>query len=685
MKIGDYFKALGSLRRASKRGYSIADLDKILMAGAPSYETLTGLTVSEYTALNLSAVYDAVWALSSPIASIPLFVYRRVSDLRKERYTNHPLYRLLHTQPNPEMTSYVWRETLMYHLLLWGNSYNEIVFDGRGNPIELWPMNPATTKPIRTNDGELIYKHRKAGVAREIEFPAWKILHIPGLGFDGRVGYSVVSLARQSIALGMAMEEFGARFFGQGATMASVLEHPGSLGTKGGTIPSLKKQLEEFYSGLVGAHKTLVLEEGMKWHDIGIPPEDAQFLASREFQVTEIARWFHVPPHKLKDLKRATFSNIEEQQLEWVTDSLRPWCVRIEQHLLWKLVSDREQDRVFIEFMMEGLLRGNTQARYQSYHTARVDGVISANEWRALENMNPIEEPHGDAYWMPLNMVDASKAVMDIESVDKFIPEEKAVKIGVGRREWRSMLSRRRLSNRQKVVYRRVVRRLVAAESEGIREALKVFDQKQGPQEFYRDLDRWYAENEGRLRSLYASAIEPHASGVFDIAADETGVEVDKDIFLADLTAYVDKSTKAHVYDSKGQVKALVRKALDEGKSPVDVIQERLEEWEERRPDKIADHEAVSVESVVSQYVYFAAGFQCRWTTIGDQCDYCNSLDGTVIGGGGVFVGAGEAIQPEGLTPMVSSENVTHPPAHVGCDCMLISTSGLFSKKSRSV
>ncbi len=404
-KIRDRLK---NARRAYRMNISINELDAAMDLAINGAPTHSGVAVTGENAMNFSAVFCAVNIIAGSIASLPLQLYRRVGDGGKEPFREHPLFDLLHNQPNPEMTSYVFREILQQHLLLTGNAYAEIMLDLRGTPAELWPMNPAAIKLRRDDNDHIVYEVREAdGTTRRI--PADRMFHIPGLGFDGRVGYSVLAKARETFGLGLAMEEFQARFYGQGTNIGGVLTHPGKLDDI--AHERLKKTWADAYSGLSGSHATPLLEEGMTYQRHGMPLEDAQFLESRVFQVGEIARWFNLPPHKLKELSRATFSNIEQQQIEFVQDSIRPWAVRWEQHIAWKLLRPEERQTLFVEFNLDGLLRGDTKSRMEAHAVLRNVGGINADEIRAKENMNPIGDLAGEMYWRPLNMGDASEAV----------------------------------------------------------------------------------------------------------------------------------------------------------------------------------------------------------------------------------------------------------------------------------
>lgn len=395
------------------------------ISGRPS---AAGVDISGDTALAFSAVFNAVQIIAGTIASLPLILYRRVGEDGKERETNHPLYDALHNQPNPEMTSYVFRETLQAHLLLQGNAFAEIRRDTAGRTVELWPWNPQMVEIKRADDKKLYYTIDE-GKGQKRTLPARDILHIPGLGFDGRIGYSVITKAREALGLGLAMEQFQGLFYGQGTNVGAVLEHPGRLSDE--THKRLKKDIEERHSGLSKSHKTMILEEGMKLTKTGMPLEDAQFLESRVFQIGEIARWFNLPPHKLKELSKATYSNIEAQQIEFVQDSIRPWLVRWEQHIAWKLLSEEERKRIFAEFSIDGLLRGDTKSRMEAYAAMRNIGAINADEIRAKENMNPIGGLAGETYWKPLNMGDADKEEKPPEPKKEEPPAEDDKKLKV--------------------------------------------------------------------------------------------------------------------------------------------------------------------------------------------------------------------------------------------------------------
>lgn len=367
----------------------------------PAAVTAAGVAVTPDTALTYSAVWACVRVLAEDVGSLPLILYRRLPRGGKERATDHPLYRLLHDAPNSEMSSMDWREAQMMNLCLWGNAHSQVRWNRGGRIVDLWPMLSRYMRLDR-RDGMLRYISTDPA-ARASDLPASEMLHTRGMSTNGLVGLSPIALARQAIGLGMATERYGAAFFGNGARPGVVLMTPGELSEP--AYERMKNSWGEAHSGVENAHKPAILEQGTTIETIGVPPEEAQFLQTRKFQVLEVARWYRMPPHKIGDLERATFSNVEHQGLDYVVNTLRAWLTRLEQAIARTLFTDSERDVLFAEFLVDGLLRGDQKARYDAYAVARSWGWMSANEIRERENMNAI--PGGDAYLMPLNMTTA--------------------------------------------------------------------------------------------------------------------------------------------------------------------------------------------------------------------------------------------------------------------------------------
>ena len=393
--------------------YSISSRYRFLMG-----PTAAGKNVNERSAMQLTAVYACVRILAEGIAGLPLHLYKCGKNGSREKAVDHPLYFLLHDEPNSEMTSFVFRETLMTHLLLYGNCYCQIIRDGRGQVIALYPLMPNQMSVDRDEKGQLYYTYLRSSEEADtmkkgtVYLLPEDVLHIPALGFDGLVGYSPIAMAKNSIGVGLACEEYGAKFFANGAAPSGVLEHPGTIKD----ITRLRESWNAIYGGSKNAGKVAILEEGMHYSPISISPNEAQFLETRKFQVDEIARIFHVPPHMIGDLERSTFSNIEQQSLEFVKYTLNPWVCRWEQALTRSLLSPKEKREYSIKFNVDGLLRGDYQSRMNGYAVGRQNGWMSANDIRELENLDRISaEQGGDLYLVNGNMIRMTDATRNLE------------------------------------------------------------------------------------------------------------------------------------------------------------------------------------------------------------------------------------------------------------------------------
>jgi HK97 family phage portal protein len=353
------------------------------------------VTVNEKTAMNFSAVWASVRILSETIGSLPLHVYQLDGGIRRVSDT-HPTAELLN-RPNGMMTPMVMKETMMAHLCLHGNAYIAIERNNAGKPVKLIPIHPSRVT-VTVEDGEKVF------IVDEREtYLDFEMIHIPGLSFDGIQGISPIAAARDTFGLGLAANKFGKAFFENGANVGATLKHPGRLSDD--AYKRLKNSWESRYSGLGNSHKTAILEEGMTVEKTIIPPDQAQFLQTRRFQVEEVARWFLIPPHMLGDLSQSsTRANIEEQGIAFVRNTIRPWAVRIEEEFNSKLLG-RGDKSYFIQFNIDGLLRGDLSSRYKAYAVARQWGWMSVNDIRAKENLNPLD--NGDIYLTPLNMVEA--------------------------------------------------------------------------------------------------------------------------------------------------------------------------------------------------------------------------------------------------------------------------------------
>jgi len=647
-------------------------------------EVASGITVTPELSIQCIAVFACVRILSESVASLPLHLYRRRPDRGKERAADHWLYPILHDLPNPEMTSFELREILMGHLALWGNAFAEIEYDGAGRVRSLWPLRPDRMR-VRRQNGELYYHYTLPNGGPEVVLPRSRIWHLRGFGYDGVVGYSPIALARQAVGLALATEEFGARFFGNGARPGIVLEHPGVLSDE--AHRRLRESWEERHQGLSRAHRVAILEEGMKVHEVGIPPEDAQFLETRRFQVTEIARLYRIPPHMLADLERATFSNIEHQSLEFVIHTLRPWLVRWEQAIYRDLIPPQERGSLFAEFLVDGLLRGDIESRYRAYAVGRQNGWLSANDIRELENMNPIPEG-GDIYLVPLNMVPAASLQAptppqggQAEAGQRALPPaamRAAEEDEEQERARRIAEARWRLAEAWRPLLADAAGRILRREMDAIRGAARRFLGRRALADFDGWLARFYEEEmPGIIERAISAPLRSYGELVAAEAADEIAYSYGEgdDEALDDLLGdYRRALGDRWIGSSRGQIRSVVGRAAEAGGDPLEALEGRLGEWEERRPGKFGRREAIQIGNAVAWWLYRRAGrLRLRWVARGSSCPYCSRLDGRIVGIQEAFLSPLIPFHPEGadrpLTPRIP---IRHPPAHDGCDCMVV-------------
>jgi HK97 family phage portal protein len=625
-----------------KKLFAKRDLEQWVVDSFGGVKAASGVYVTEGKSLSCAAVYACVRVLAETVASLPLILYRRLGK-GKERAVDNPLYTVLHDAPNPELTSFEMREAMMGHLALWGNAYAEVVWGRDGLPKELWPLRPDRMTVERVN-GELRYWYTFLNGER-VSLPPDNVLHIRGLSHDGIVGYSPVRLFREAIGLSLAMEEFGARFFGDGTHLGGIVEHPAQLSEE--AYKHLQSSLAEKYSGLGKSHRILLLEEGMKWTQVGIPPEDAQFLESRKFQLNEIARIFRIPPHMVGDLERSTYSNVEQQAIDFVVHTIRPWLVRWEQAINKRLLG--LSGELFVEFLVEGLLRGDTESRFRAYSIGRQWGWLSANDVRELENLNPI--PGGDTYLVPLNMVPAGGARAIEGGPMPPVAESRAVP---------SWAARHRAVKGYKPVLLDAVKRIVAGEVKDIRRKAQ-----QDPT----GLLAWAASYYDRAKDRIASAIRPVVAAVADTVAahleDEMGrPPVDRASMQRHASEYAIIFGREHA----GYSLAKLTEAIERG-----MVEEELDSWESDRVDRIVAKELVNMHGVLARVCMKESGAtKVVWVnTKREECPYCRQLNGKVVPVGGAFVNSGEVLSNGAGGQFVADRPIRNPPLHAGCECIL--------------
>jgi len=653
----------------AERRASLANPDTWLEQAFGGVQTYSGVSVDESKALTLSAVYACVRVLSETLASLPLPVYRRLDPRGKERVPTHSLYPILHDRPNPEMTAFTFKETMMSHVILWGNAFAEIELDRANRPIALWPLLPDRTW-VERKDRVLRYKTRVGG--QEFTLPPGRVLHVPGLSFDGLRGYSPIALHRQAVGLGLATEEYGARFFGSGAHAGGVLEYDGEFENQDAR-DDFRKQFGAVHEGLGNSHRTAVLPRGMKWTQTSIPPDDAQYLGTRGFQVREIARIFRVPPHLIADLDNATFSNIEQQSLEFVIYTLRPWLVRFEQVFNHSLIPARERAEVFVEFLIEGLLRGDIASRFTAYATGRMNGWLSANDIRELENQNPLPGDQGNIYMVPLNMVPADSFIQD-DGLTAGAPESNIRPAMAARNEARSTASRRRAQKAHVPLLGKAAQGVIRGEVQAVARAVK---QAYGPagggnREFTEWLDEFYRGHEATITRRMLPVLTTLAEAINAEANAEIGADEEMTPEMEDFVrSYAESLAGRMATSSSGQLRQLVVEA--EPEQVPEAVTQRLGEWEETRPGKVAARESVQAGSAIAKAAWAAGGIRrLVWRASAGHCPICEEMDGRTVEITRTFLSPGQGVNPEGDTaPLEATQSFGHPPLHEGCNCSI--------------
>ena len=638
--------------------------------------TAAGVYVSDEGALTYGAVLACVRVLSESVASLPCILYERIEEvgrLGKQRATGHSLYRVLHNKPNLEMSAFEMWEMAIVHLLLWGNFYAEIVVDGRGDAVQLWPIPPKRVTPMRSADKRLVYDVALPDERRL--FDAEWIFHVSGMRTAGLTGMSIVGQAREAIGLGMAAEQYGSSVFENGTVPGGVLEHPGALSDD--AYRRLQATWSGRHRGISNAQRLAILEEGMKYAKVGIPPEDAQFLETRKFQRSEIAGMFRVPPHMIGDLERATFGNIEQQSLEYVVYSLQPWLRRIESRANGWLLMEQEQGRYFAEFLVDGLLRGDVVSRNQAYSTARQWGWMSVNEIRGRENLNPI--PEGDVYLQPMNMINAG-APPQVASYRSTAGgrgvQRRSETVGRGRQQMAASYRRtieesaRRLINRETNDVRQAARRRLGERGRAVGEKRSMAEMETWLNEFYRDFS--HVAREYLMTTLRT---------LMDLTRDDVEREIEQRWPDADLEtwAYNYVDSRAGVWC--GNHRSILMQALrgernvTRGAGDDDalaVIEATLDEMQEQEPDLFANDQSVRVINAVATTIYDYFVLNMRWFAFGESCEWCRQLDGRVVGPASWFLEGGSSLLDAVGTIFRVSGNVRHAPLHGACDCQVL-------------
>ena len=456
-------------------------LQEFFGGGSPA----AGVRVSESTALSASAVFGCVRNIAEDLAKLPLLTYRRLAD-GKERFPEHPVYKILHDDPNPEMTAFDFRQAVTASAVLWGGGYSEVERNGRGDPVYLWPIEPWRVRIDRDMSRRLVYIVDGKSTLRPDE-----LMHIKGFSITGIVGLMIAATGKDSLGLTLAAQKFAAAFFSNGMNSGGAIEHPGKLSPQ--AVTNMRESWAKVHSGPENAHKPAILEEGAKFTKTGTAPNEAQMLETRQFQVEDVARWFRMPPHKIQHLLRSTFSNIEHQAIEYSTDTIMPWAVRWEQEIKKKLLTNDPD--VFSEHLMDALLRGDTLTRSQAFEIQTRSGARNIDEWRAAENMNPLPNGMGKKHFVALNMT-------TIDRIGEPEPAKEPTAPPVTEpdpEDVRSMLA---------PLIADVARRVVRREDEALHKAGKRDDYESAARKFYGDHREYVAKSIDPLVRSYLAAMK---------------------------------------------------------------------------------------------------------------------------------------------------------------------------------
>jgi HK97 family phage portal protein len=475
-------------------------------------KSASGETVTPVNSLGLSAYYAAIRNISEDVGKLPFRVYRKTAT-GKEVAEDNPVNALLYKAPNEEMGPLTFKQVLTAHALGNGNGYAEIVRNAAGTPQALYPLHPDNVKVMRDSiTGEIVYQVRQDGsfggeTGKLILIPAADMLHIRGPGGDGLIGYSVCQFAAECLGEALATQKYGGAFFGNGLTLGGLLELPAKLGkeARNRLIESWQKR----HQGSDNAHKIGLLEEGVKWVTTSVNPKDAQFMELRKFHVTEIARWFRIPPHKIGDLDRATFSNIEHQGIEYVQDCLMPWLIRWEEEVDAKLLAAED---LFPKFAVQALMRGDSAARAAYYRNQVNIGAMSINEVRSLEDMNAIGEI-GDKFFMQVNMTTVDNIVSGESLKPKAGEQVQGAEAEAAPVEELEQEAMEMESRRLAPLVTAAIERVYAKEQKATARAMSKY---QGEPEA---LENWWAAFRAEQRDYFVDALRPIVESIHGAAS----------------------------------------------------------------------------------------------------------------------------------------------------------------------
>jgi len=674
---------------ATSDGYYVDALPGLLASLIPSG---SGITVTEDVALTFTAYWACVKVISETMAMIPCHMYQHLKPRGKKRATDHYLYPLLHDQPNPEMTAFAYQQLKSVHLLTWGNFYANIVRDSGGRVLSLWPLNPRKMiKVTRDKEGLLYIYQLPSGEKRKLR--ASEVYHEKGLSTDGYVGLSPVGQNREAIGLGMSHTQFSNAFYKNGTNIGTVLYKPGRLGEEG--RKNITESIEKYHAGLTRSHRLLVLDEDMKIEKLGMPLKDAQHLEAAQYNLQDMCRIHRLQLHKVGDYAHANFSNVEQLNIEFHTDTCLPWAKNSEQEIKRQLIQDRDKQTYFAEYLMDMILRGDIKTRYSAYNLGIGNGFLSENDVRDKENMNPLLKPDGsldpagDEYWRkniwtkvgeaaPAPIGNEEKQAERMTPVQIVMRDERtapAVPVEVVTENRKASPAARNKTRKIFVpLFKDFGDKIVHIEVTDIRRAIDKYFPKRNTDGFIKRLDGFYKKFPDKISKHMMPLIQSYGSAIIEAANKEVGgSELDAKKVREFNAGYIELFIKRYVSSSRGQLEFVADEKRQA--SIDDDLMERLNEWEQKRPDKIATRETVEASDAFAKLAFLSAGVtKLIWVAQGAKpCPYCENLNGTVMGIEQNFIDQGTAYEPEGADgSMKIYSPCSHAPLHGGCVCTIV-------------
>lgn len=657
--------------RASKEPISDADIVKAFHGGGG--DPWTGLSIDRLAALGLPVVWACVRVLAETLASLPLITFERVTD-GKQRADAHPLYDRLHVSPNPQQTAFGWKEQLQGHLGIFGNAYCNIVRKGSGYVKELWPLDPDLVSPFR-KDGELLFEYKDRKTQHIEILSEREMFHVSGLSFDGIRGYAPLEINQQTWGLAQAAKRWAAEFYANGGQPDVVIKLDKPLSEA--AIKRMGASWKEAHTRWGNKHAAAILEQGSDIRELSATPDKAQNLETQLALGVDICRFYRMQPHMVQILNWATYTNIEWQGLEFVTHTMRPWCVRWEQAISMQLLSEADRKRYFGEFLMDALLRGDMVARYTAYRTAMEIGALTANEVREMENRN--EREGGDTYYAPINWMATSGPMAgklpgqpDEPPADKPASDQPPAR-SIETRAQRSAVSRSKVADVYEGLFTDAAGRIVRKERRDLHEAIEklagtrdLADFQLWLGEYYRKFPDFIKRQIAPVYASFSAAVEKEVSD--EIGRKDFGSQSERDQFLAGV---VDAFTKRYIGSSRASIDKLTKEAAANGMTVAEVLDGELDKWETERPAEVARNEKVQASNAFAKNLYRMAGIMTLvWVANQDACPFCAGMSGRTTNVAQPFVYKGDEIPADRALHV--SKSLGHPPLHTGCQCQIM-------------